>query len=66
MIMFSTRHLSPADIPLLATRPDVLIVESTYGTQVHPSREEREYRFTKTVEDVVTRGYCFIYCGNIL
>ena len=37
-------------------RPDVLIVESTYGVSVHNSREEREARFTSTVDDIVSRG----------
>jgi len=37
-------------------RPDVLIVESTYGVQCHGSREEREGRFTGTVDEVVRRG----------
>jgi Cft2 family RNA processing exonuclease len=49
--------------PVIATEetlsilhPDVLIVESTYGVQVHASRTEREARFTSTVERIVTRG----------
>merc|ERR1712029_757729 len=37
-------------------RPDVLIVESTYGTHIHEKREDRESRFTGTVSDIVTRG----------
>jgi cleavage and polyadenylation specificity factor subunit 3 len=48
------RHLLPAEIP--HDHPDVLIVESTYGTMNHSSREERETRFTATVERVVRRG----------
>ena len=35
---------------------DVLIVESTYGTQVHPPAREREARLTKAVTDIVSRG----------
>jgi cleavage and polyadenylation specificity factor subunit 3 len=35
---------------------DVLVVESTYGVQVHASRAEREARFTGTVERIVSRG----------
>lgn len=34
----------------------MLIVESTYGTQCHGSREEREGRFTGTVDEIVRRG----------
>ena len=49
------RHLMAAEIPR-AFSPDVLIVEATYGMQVHESREERERRFTESVEKVVRRG----------
>ena len=31
------RHLMAAEIPTI--RPDVLIVESTYGTHIHDNRE---------------------------
>ena len=48
------RHLCAAEIP--AMRPDVLIMESTYGTQLHEAREQRERRFTTLVNDIVTRG----------
>lgn len=48
------RHLMSAEIP--AVRPDVLIIESTYGTHIHEKREERETRFTSVVYDTVTRG----------
>lgn len=34
------RHLTAAEVPDI--KPDVLIVESTYGVQVHQSRAERE------------------------
>jgi cleavage and polyadenylation specificity factor subunit 3 len=52
--MEEDRHLMAAEVPHAS--PDVLIVESTYGVQVHASRAEREARFTGTVERVVTRG----------
>ena len=52
--MEDDRHLMAAEVPLV--KPDVLMVESTYGVQVHASRAEREARFTGTVERVVTRG----------
>ncbi|XP_065579344.1 cleavage and polyadenylation specificity factor 73-like isoform X1 [Artemia franciscana] len=48
------RHLCAAEIP--AVRPDVLITESTYGTQIHEKREDRESRFTGMVHDIVTKG----------
>uniref|UniRef100_A0A915J5F0 Cleavage and polyadenylation specificity factor subunit 3 n=1 Tax=Romanomermis culicivorax TaxID=13658 RepID=A0A915J5F0_ROMCU len=48
------RHLCAAEIPNI--RPDVLIIESTYGTQIHEKREDRERRFTDLVYDIVARG----------
>lgn len=52
--MEDDRHLMAAEIP--AKKPDVLVVEATYGVQVHASKKEREARFTGTIERVVTRG----------
>jgi cleavage and polyadenylation specificity factor subunit 3 len=52
--MEDDRHLMAAEIP--DTSPDLLIVESTYGVQVHASRAEREARFTGTIDKIVTRG----------
>ena len=52
--MEDDRHLMAAELP--ENKPDVLIVESTYGVQVHASRAEREARFTGTIERIVTRG----------
>ena len=48
------RHLMGAETPVVV--PDVLIVESTYGIQVHEPREDREKKFTKWISDVVMRG----------
>ena len=48
------RHLKPAELPNCEV--DVLIVESTYGVQVHEQRDKREEKFTKMVHDVVKRG----------
>lgn len=48
------RHLMVAEIP--TERPDVLIIESTYGTHVHEKREQREQRFTGVVHEIVQRG----------
>lgn len=48
------RHLMSAEIP--AIPPDVLIIESTYGTHIHDKREDREARFTGKVHDTVARG----------
>lgn len=48
------RHLMAAEVPNI--RPDVLITEATYGVNVHEPREQRENRFTRLVNDIVTRG----------
>ncbi|XP_018017803.1 cleavage and polyadenylation specificity factor subunit 3 [Hyalella azteca] len=48
------RHLMMAEIPQI--RPDILMIESTYGVSIHEPRESRESRFTKTVKEIVTRG----------
>lgn len=48
-----------AEIPTV--KPDVLIVEATYGTHVHEPREERESRFTGLIHNIVKReGRCLI------
>ena len=54
--MEEDRHLMAAELPKYHVSPDVLIVESTYGVQVHASRAEREARFTGTIERIVTGG----------
>lgn len=48
------RHLMMAEIPQI--RPDVLMIESTYGVSIHEPRESRETRFTTTVHTIVGRG----------
>eukprot|EP01082_Thalassiosira_pseudonana_P002988 g3011.t1 g3011 contig12:1256525-1258999(-) len=54
--MEEDRHLMAAELPKYHASPDLLIVESTYGVQVHASRAEREARFTGTIERIVTGG----------
>ena len=39
------RHMPPADLPTL--KPDIIIVESTYGVSRHLPRKEREQKFVK-------------------
>lgn len=48
------RHLVGAEVPPIT--PDVLIVESTYGVQVHEERVRREKRFTQFVHRTVAQG----------
>jgi hypothetical protein len=59
--MEDDRHLMAAELP--GKKPDLLMVEATYGVQVHASRAEREARFTGTIERVITwwavRFQCF-------
>ncbi|KAF9522663.1 beta-lactamase-like protein [Crepidotus variabilis] len=53
------RHLVKAELP--PVRPDVLIVESTFGTQTLEGREEKEQRFTNLVHSIVKRnGHCLL------
>ncbi|KAL4078545.1 beta-lactamase-like protein [Scleroderma yunnanense] len=48
------RHLVKAEVP--PVRPDVLIIESTFGVQTLASEHEQERRFTNLVHSIVTRG----------
>ncbi|KAJ7072345.1 beta-lactamase-like protein [Mycena amicta] len=48
------RHLVKAELPPI--RPDVLIVESTYGVQSLEGRPEKEHRFTSLVHQIIRRG----------
>ncbi|KAJ3504472.1 hypothetical protein NLJ89_g7917 [Agrocybe chaxingu] len=48
------RHLVKAELPPI--RPDVLIVESTFGTQTLEGREEKELRFTNLVHSIIRRN----------
>lgn len=48
------RHLVQAEIP--PVKPDVLICESTYGTQTHEPRLDKEERFTSQIHSIIKRG----------
>ena len=48
------RHMPPADLPSL--KPQIVIVESTYGVSRHLPRDERERRFVERVHTAVARG----------
>ncbi|KAF8069419.1 CPSF73-I [Scenedesmus sp. PABB004] len=48
------RHLPSADMPPVT--PHIVIVESTYGTQLHGPREARERLFTERVAATVRAG----------
>ncbi|KAG8874315.1 endoribonuclease ysh1 [Tulasnella sp. 331] len=48
------RHLVKAEVP--SARPDVLIIESTYGVQSLEARPEKEAMFTSDVHAIIRRG----------
>ena len=48
------RHLVKAEVP--PVRPDVLIVESTFGVHTLSSREDKETRFVALIHEIVRRG----------
>lgn len=48
------RHLVQAEVP--PVRPDVLICESTYGTQSLEPRLDKEMRFTALIHSIIKRG----------
>jgi cleavage and polyadenylation specificity factor subunit 3 len=48
------RHLVKAELP--PVRPDVLIVESTFGVHNLESRPDKEQRFTALVHSIIRRG----------
>eukprot|EP00890_Picochlorum_soloecismus_P004992 jgi/Picsp_1/5494/NSC_02853-R1_protein len=48
------RHMPPADLPTF--KPDIVIVESTYGVSRHLPRKEREQKFVKQIHTAVSRG----------
>ncbi|KIJ67750.1 hypothetical protein HYDPIDRAFT_126073 [Hydnomerulius pinastri MD-312] len=47
------RHLVKAEVP--PVRPDVLIVESTYGVEKLENKEDKELRFTSLVHSIIRR-----------
>ncbi len=49
------RHMPAADLPV-NMRPDIVIVESTYGVSRHLPRREREEKFTAMVHSSVAKG----------
>src|SRR5579859_1279576 len=38
------------------TRPDLLVLESTYGTRLHPNRQAEELRLAQAVAEGIARG----------
>lgn len=50
------RHLMKAEVPSPRVQPDLLVMESTFGTLEHEGRKQREERFTACVESIVRRG----------
>ncbi|KAI3509327.1 hypothetical protein L1887_24530 [Cichorium endivia] len=48
------RHLRAAELPQFS--PDICIIESTYGVQLHQPRHIREKRFTDVIHTTVSQG----------
>ncbi|XP_010275194.1 PREDICTED: cleavage and polyadenylation specificity factor subunit 3-I [Nelumbo nucifera] len=48
------RHLRAAEIPPFI--PDICIIESTYGVQLHQPRNVREKRFTDVIHSTISQG----------
>ncbi|XP_068669169.1 cleavage and polyadenylation specificity factor subunit 3-I-like [Aristolochia californica] len=48
------RHLRAAEIPEFS--PDICIIESTYGVQLHQPRLVREKRFTDVIHSTISQG----------
>ena len=48
------RHLKGAEIP--KEKPDILIIESTFGTQSLRPIQDREREFCKTIHEIILRG----------
>lgn len=52
--MTSQHTVNGATIPKL--RPDLMLVESTYGDKLHANRQVEEERLVKMVDEVIARG----------
>ncbi|XP_059653545.1 cleavage and polyadenylation specificity factor subunit 3-I isoform X2 [Cornus florida] len=48
------RHLRAAELPQFS--PDICIIESTYGVQLHQPRHVREKRFTDVIHSTISQG----------
>ncbi|KAH9685341.1 cleavage and polyadenylation specificity factor subunit 3-I [Citrus sinensis] len=48
------RHLRAAELPQFS--PDICIIESTYGVQLHQPRNIREKRFTDVIHSTISQG----------
>ncbi|KAJ3708206.1 hypothetical protein LUZ61_011911 [Rhynchospora tenuis] len=48
------RHLRAAEVPQFT--PDICIIESTYGVQLHQPRPVREKRFTDVIHSTISQG----------
>lgn len=48
------RHLRAAETPEFS--PDICIIESTYGVQLHQPRNVREKRFTDVIHSTISQG----------
>src|SRR5947209_12135391 len=53
-------------VPPALERPDLLVLESTYGARLHPNRQAEELRFVQAVaEGIVNGGHTLIPCFGL-
>ena len=52
------QHLRAAEI--LQFSPDICIIESTYGVQLHQPRNVREKLFTDVIHSTISQGGCVL------
>jgi Cft2 family RNA processing exonuclease len=53
-------------VPPALERPDLLVLESTYGARLHPNRQAEELRFVQAVaESIANGGHTLIPCFGL-
>ena len=69
-LLISVRHYTgdysheedchPCAAEILQFSPDICIIESTYGVQLHQPRNVREKRFTDVIHSTISQGGCVL------
>ena len=55
-VSITPQRTVPGALPPPLTEPDLLILESTYGTRLHPNRQAEELRLAQAVAEGIARG----------
>src|SRR6266576_4229208 len=55
-VSITPQRTVPGALPPPLTRPDLLILESTYGMRLHPNRQAEELRLAQAVAEGIDRG----------